>query len=58
MSREVGEIITHFVVMCNDESSIVKKNGVTDDVITCDNTEYYSHTLAEVVDEKMGMIES
>ena len=29
-----------------------KKNRVTYDVITCDNSEYYSHTPAEVVDEK------
>ena len=28
----------------------VKKTGVMDDVITCDKTEYSSHTLAEVVD--------
>ena len=27
----------------------VKKTGVTDEVITRDNTEYLSHTLAEVV---------
>ena len=28
----------------------VKKTGVTDDIVTCDKTEYSSHTLSEVVD--------
>ena len=28
----------------------VNHTRVTDDVINCDNTEYYSHALAEVVD--------
>ena len=30
----------------------VKKTGVTDDVITRENTEYSSHALTEVVDGK------
>ena len=30
----------------------VNKTGVTDDVITHDKTEYFSHALAEVLDEK------
>ena len=30
----------------------VKNTRVTDDVITCDKTEYSSHALAEVVDGK------
>ena len=28
----------------------VKNNRVTDEVITCTKTEYFSHALAEVVD--------
>ena len=36
----------------------VKKTGVTDYVITRDKTEYYSHTIAEVVDGKTGMNKS
>ena len=27
-----------------------KREGITDEVITCDNTEYSIHTLAEVMD--------
>ena len=30
----------------------VKKTGVTDDIITLEKAEYYSHTLSEVVDGK------
>ena len=36
----------------------VNETGVTDDVITCDKTEYSSHTITEVVDGKTGMGES
>ena len=28
----------------------VKRTGVTDDVITCDKTEYSSHTITEAMD--------
>ena len=28
----------------------VKRTGVTDDVITCDKTEYSSHAINEVID--------
>ena len=36
----------------------VKKNGVMDDIITHDKTEYSSHAIAEVVSGKTGIIES
>ena len=36
----------------------VKKNGLTDDIINLDKTQYPSHALAEVMDGKTVMIES
>ena len=44
VSSKIDEIGESFIVRLD-----VKKIGFTDDVITCDNTEYYSHALAVVV---------
>ena len=41
-----------FWYLVNTGRENFKKTRVTDDIITRDKNEYYSHTLAEVVDEK------